>query len=205
VTDLLALPTYAAREAFHVVIESPRGSTSKFKYDPDRQVMTLSRPLTNGLTYPYDWGFVPSTRAPDGDPLDAIVMWDGTSYPGVVLPCRPIGVLRVEQTNPTTRKRERNDRLAALPTKAPRWDSVKSVSELGEPVRREIEQFFLTAVAFEGKELAILGWGEPADAMALVRASRRARGSSSVAGLPTGGRNSTGTARRRARRRPHRG
>jgi inorganic pyrophosphatase len=205
VTDLLALPTYAATDAFHVVIESPRGSTSKFKYDPARKVMTLSRPLTNGLSYPYDWGFVPSTRAADGDPLDAIVMWDGTSYPGVVIPCRPIGVLRVEQTNPTARTRERNDRLAALPTKAPRWDSVRSVSDLGERIRQEIEQFFLTAVAFEGKELAILGWGDPGDAMALVRASRLARGRSSVAGPPTGGRSSNGRAIRRASRRPHRG
>ena len=54
----------------------------KFKYDPDEGVMMLARPLPLGLTYPYDWGFVPSTRAADGDPLDAVILWNGTSYPG---------------------------------------------------------------------------------------------------------------------------
>ena len=101
--DLLRLPTFASPEAIWVVVESPKGSAVKLKYDPDHHVMTLSRPLIVGLTYPYDWGFVPSTRGPDGDPIDVFVMWETASYPAVVLPCRPIGVLRVEQTNPKSR------------------------------------------------------------------------------------------------------
>src|SRR5262249_52942694 len=88
-------PTFASDDSIRVVIESPRGSALKLKYDPDLDVMTLSRPLTAGLTYPYDWGFVPSTRGADGDPIDAIVIWDATSYPGVVLQCRPVGILHV--------------------------------------------------------------------------------------------------------------
>src|SRR5262245_41761920 len=105
-TDLLALPAFRDAEVCHIVIESPRGSSVKFKYDTKLHVMGLSRPLAAGLVYPYDWGFVLSTKAPDGDPLDAFVMWDGVSYPGVMLPCRPIGVLRIEQTNAETRERE---------------------------------------------------------------------------------------------------
>src|SRR6185503_13012746 len=97
--DVSALPTFADDDAIHVVVESPRGSAVKLKYDREHGVMTMSRPLTLGLTYPCDWGFVPSTHAPDGDPLDAFIMWDASVYPGVVVPCRPIGVLRVEQTN----------------------------------------------------------------------------------------------------------
>jgi len=71
--DLLTLPTFDHGEIFRVVVESPRGSTSKFKYDKDYGVIALSRPLPAGLSYPHDWGFVPSTLAPDGDPLDAII------------------------------------------------------------------------------------------------------------------------------------
>jgi inorganic pyrophosphatase len=171
VTDLFALPAFVDAHSIHVIIESPRGSTSKFKYDSTRGVMMLSRPLTLGLSYPYDWGFVPSTRVADGDPLDAIVLWDGRSYPGVVLACRPIGVLSVEQSNLTSQRRERNDRLLALPTKVPRLENIRTVFDLSERIRRELEQFFLNVVAFEGKDLTVLGWDGPDEALALVRAS----------------------------------
>jgi inorganic pyrophosphatase len=174
VTDLQALPAFADDDAIHVVIESPRGSTSKFKYDAAHGVMTLSRPLTLGLVYPHDWGFVPSTCASDGDPLDCVVIWDGASYPGVVLTCRVIGLLRVEQTNVETGDRERNDRLVALPMKAPRCESVRTVFDVDERTRQELERFFLNAVAFEGKELNILGWSGPDDALALLRESVKA-------------------------------
>jgi inorganic pyrophosphatase len=171
-TDLLALPAFADSDAVHVVIESPRGSTSKFKYDAARGIMTLSRPLTLGLTYPFDWGFVPSTCAPDGDPLDAFVMWDGVSYPGVVLTCRPIGVLRVDQADQKSGGRERNDRIAVLPVKATRWESIESVFDTSERTRAELERFFQEVSAFEGKDLKLLGWGDAKDAVALVRASQ---------------------------------
>jgi inorganic pyrophosphatase len=175
VTDLSRLPAFADEDSVHVVVESPRGSTAKFKYDVTLGVMTLSRPLVAGLTYPYDWGFVPSTRAADGDPLDVIVMWDGTSYPGMVLTCRPVGLLGVEQTNVTSHARERNDRLVVLPTKAPRWNSIQSVFDLSDRTRLELERFFLTAVAFEGKHLKILDWAGPDGAMAMVRASMKGK------------------------------
>jgi len=116
---------------------------------------------------------VPSTTAPDGDPLDALVMWDDVSYPSVVLPCRPIGVLYVEQTSRGSRRRERNDRVIAIPTRAPRYDAIRDVADFGDRTRRELEQFFLTAVTFEQREPAILGWGRPDDALKLIRGSRK--------------------------------
>jgi len=167
--DLSDLPALASDNGFYVVVESPRGCTSKIKYDAARHVMMLSRPLPQGLVYPHDWGFIPSTRAPDGDPLDAIVVWDGVSYPGVVLECRAIGVLRVEQTDEASSKRERNDRVIALPIKAPRWSKVRTMSDLGDRVRIELEHFFRVAVAFEDKQLTVLGWGESDEALKLVR------------------------------------
>jgi inorganic pyrophosphatase len=168
------LPTFRKDGSVNVMVESPRGSSVKFKYDPDDNVIMLSRPLPAGLAFPYDWGFVPSTLAADGDPLDAIIVWDGTSYPGVIVPCRVIGVLNVEQTNPQAKRRERNDRLAVLPTRAPRQEEIASIFDLTERVRAEIEQFFLHAVAFEGKELALLGWQGPQEAQEAVQASAQA-------------------------------
>jgi inorganic pyrophosphatase len=92
-TDFLSLPSYAKDGSLHVVVESPRGSQVKVKYEPELGAFTLSRPLVLGLRYPYDWGFVPGTRADDGDPLDAMLLFDLPTYPGLVIPCRPIGVL----------------------------------------------------------------------------------------------------------------
>src|SRR5215470_5274529 len=123
--SLRKLKTFQPDGRVNVVIESPRGSSVKFKFDPKLGIFMVSRPLVDGLVYPHDWGFVPSTRAPDGDPLDAFVMWDAVSYPGLVLRCRVIGVLQVEQTSRSSHARERNDRIAVLPVNAPRWEAVR--------------------------------------------------------------------------------
>jgi inorganic pyrophosphatase len=168
---MTVLPAYRSDGSLNVVVESPRGSSVKFKYDADIDRIVLSRPLPAGLTYPHDWGFVPATRASDGDPLDVMIAWDGTSYPNVVVPCRTIGVLEVEQTNPRSRTRERNDRLVVLPIKAPRQDGVRTVFELSDRWRQELERFFVAAVAFEGKELKLLGWQGAIEADALVKQS----------------------------------
>ena len=76
------LSTFRKDGSLNVMVESPRGSSVKFKYDPDDEVMMLARPLPLGLIYPYDWGFVASTRAADGDPLDAVILWDGSAIQG---------------------------------------------------------------------------------------------------------------------------
>ena len=72
---LAQLPTFAEGDTFHVVVELPRGSAIKLKYRPDLEAMSISRPLAAGLVYPCDWGFVPSTIADDGDPVDAALWW----------------------------------------------------------------------------------------------------------------------------------
>ena len=120
--NLAAIPAFARDDVFHVIVEAPRGSTLKLKYEPRWEAMSVSRPLPAGVTFPFDWGFVPSTEAADGDPLDALLLWDVPSFPGVVIPCRAIGVLQVEQNrgirDPS--ERIRNDRVLAVPVDARR-------------------------------------------------------------------------------------
>jgi inorganic pyrophosphatase len=163
----VTIPARDSDGSLNVWIETPRGSTAKYKYDPAHQVIRLSRPLPLGLCYPYDWGFVPGTRAADGDPLDAMVMWSGSSYPGVVIAARCVGVLRVEQKNLESGARERNDRLLTVPVKGRAADA----AALDARLRAELELFFTAAVAFEEKDIRLLGWGDADEADALVRAA----------------------------------
>jgi inorganic pyrophosphatase len=160
--DLLALPPRDDSGALHVVVESPRGSRTKLKYAPKLRTLVL------GVTYPYDWGFVPGTRAPDGDPVDAMIVSDVGTFPGVVVCCRPLAVLQIEQNAKQGGGRVRNDRIVAEP------DGVRRASgDLATSVREELEAFFVSATLFEGKDVRLLGWADAAAAEALVdRASR---------------------------------
>ncbi len=168
--DLARLPARDAHGAVRGVVESPRGAVVKLKYDADLGVMSLSRPLPLGLAYPYDWGFVAGTRAADGDPVDALVYWDVASFPGVVVPCRPVAVVRLEQDSKTN-GRVRNDRILAVPVKHSRGDLIRSPDDLPARVKDEIAQFFLSAIFFEPKNPALLGWGGPDEADRLVDGS----------------------------------
>lgn len=168
VSDLTRLPLRGKQDSIHVVVESPRGSTVKLKYEPKLGAFTVSRPLTRGLRYPFDWGFIPSTRGPDGDPLDALVYWDVTTWPGVVLPCRTLGVLEVEQKKKGGKGRERNDRILLVPITAARAENLHSYEDLSRREREELEHFFLTVVAFANKDARILGWKGPAAAQRLI-------------------------------------
>lgn len=170
------LPAFDDQGGLHVVVECPRGASVKLKFDVNLGVFVLSRPLPKGLTYPYDWGFIPSTQASDGDPLDALVIWDRQSYPGVVLTCRLLGVLEVEQNNkqdPT--RRERNDRLIAVPVQSPSDNELSTTDDLVQRTRDEIEHFFSASTAFENKALKCLGWRDPVTAYELVRVALRER------------------------------
>ncbi len=154
------------------VVESPRGAIVKLKYDAELHAFVLKRPLVLGTAFPFDFGFVPGTRAEDGDPLDVMVLLDAPTAPGVVVACRPIGVLRVSQEDDG--ERERNDRLIAVASVDEKRKDVKSPRDLSAREREEIEQFFVAASALEGKKLRILGWGDAREAKKAVdRATKK--------------------------------
>jgi inorganic pyrophosphatase len=173
--DLTVVPTFARGDVFHVVVESPRGSQLKLKFDERLKVMSISRPLPLGVLLPFDWGFIPSTQGEDGDPVDAMLLWDVPSYPGVVVPCRALGVLQIEQNrkNHDRSERIRNDRVMALPTDARREQSVNGVDGLPTRIREELEQFAIAATALEGKDVRVFGWGDASTALALIRDCQR--------------------------------
>src|SRR6478672_7296922 len=147
-SDFHKLPTRDRNGNVHVVVETPRGSAAKLEFDPDLQAFTLSKSLILGLSYPYDWGFIPSTRGEDGDPLDVLVLHDAATAPGLVLKCKVIGVLEVLQTEKKG-KGIRNDRLLAVPRDSHREQADRDARDLPKPIRTEIEKFFVATDELE--------------------------------------------------------
>jgi inorganic pyrophosphatase len=166
-TNLTKLPTWADKTHIYAVVETPRGSHCKLEYDPKLRVFTLSKPLMAGLTYPYDWGFIPSSRAEDGDPLDVLIIHDAGTYPGLLLRCKPIGVLEVLQTSKG--KEERNDRIFAVPDRSPFEGDLQDVRRLPKRAIEEFEKFFVATDALEDKKLKFLGWRGPTRAIKTIQ------------------------------------
>ena len=154
----------------NVVVETPRGSRAKFAYDPKLETFILSKSLLTGLTYPHDWGFVPSTKADDGDPLD-MVIHDAATFPGIVLTCRIIGILQIEQKSKG--KAERNDRLFAVPRRSHAELGLRDVRDLSKPIQQELEKFFIATDELEDKKLEIIGWKGPKIAMKAIKDSAK--------------------------------
>src|SRR4051812_48346051 len=94
-----------------VIIETPKGSQNKFVYDPGMDLFRLKKTLPMGTTFPFDFGFIPNTIGEDGDPLDVLVIMDEPSYPGCLVECRVLGILKAKQTK---KKEKRNDRVIAI-------------------------------------------------------------------------------------------
>ncbi|GLQ77483.1 hypothetical protein GCM10007881_09990 [Mesorhizobium huakuii] len=116
-----------------------------------------------GNTYPYDWGFVPSTLGDDGDPLDGMVIHQAATAPGVVIPCDLLGALRVKQKDPGGTVM-RNDRYIFCPHKEDAPDKPVAADHVPPDLRQEIEQFFLSSVLGTGKTIKLKGWQDANEA-----------------------------------------
>lgn len=156
------------REQWRVVIETPKGSHNKYKFDEELGLFTLAGVLPEGMSFPYDFGFLPSTLADDGDPLDVLLLMDQPAFCGCVIPSRLIGVIEAEQTERDGQS-ERNDRLVAVPIKCRVFSDCESLKDLNENRLREIEEFFVSYNRIYGKKFKVLNVYGPKRADELAR------------------------------------
>jgi inorganic pyrophosphatase len=155
------------KQVLRVVIETPKGSRNKFAFNADEHIFELKKVLPAGMAFPYDFGFVPSTEADDGDPVDVLVLMDEPAFPGCVLKCRPIGVIQGEQGN--KKKKIRNDRIIAVEKDAHSWADIKTIGDLGKQFVRELEEFFVNYHRLSGEQYRVLAPKGPAHARKLVK------------------------------------
>jgi inorganic pyrophosphatase len=161
-------PRDPATKLVNVIIDTPRGSRNKFKFDETLGCFKLSRILPAGHSFPYDFGSIPGTRAADGDALDVLVLMDEPTFPGCLVTVRLIGVIAARQA--AKRRMERNDRLVAVPQTPVNTFPIQRISELGRDRLDQIEHFFISYNEAQGRRFKPFGRLGPKKAEELLRA-----------------------------------
>jgi inorganic pyrophosphatase len=182
--NLESLDTFNDEGDLNVVIETPKGSRNKYTYDERTGLFKLGGVLPAGASFPFDFGFVPSTLGGDGDPLDVLVLMDEPAFTGCLVHVRLVGVVEAEQTE-RDGETERNDRLIGVAAESRLQRHVRALGSLSPDLLEEIEHFFISYNQIKGKEFKPLGRFGPQKALGLVeegvklyRQSKRKRGSS---------------------------
>jgi Inorganic pyrophosphatase len=152
-------PGASAPEEITVVVETPATSRNKYELDKASGLFKLDRVLHSSVHYPGDYGFVPQTLFDDGDPLDVVVLVKEPTFAGCLLTARPLGILRM------TDRGEPDDKILAVPTHDPHQMECFDIADIPRHMLREIEYFFGTYKALEGKAVGVLGWEKSEVAM----------------------------------------
>ncbi len=150
----------------NVIVEVPVGGEPiKYELDKDSGALVVDRFLYTPMRYPGNYGFVPHTLCGDGDPLDVLVASTRALVPGSVINCRPVGVLVMEDESGM------DEKVIAVPSSklTRRYDAVRTLTDLPEITRSQIEHFFQHYKDLEpGKWVKIVRWGDAAAAREFI-------------------------------------
>ncbi len=139
-------------EKFNVVIEVPKGSQDKYEYDEKHDVIKLDRVLYGSQRFPFNYGFVPETRAEDGDHNDVLLISTNPLFPGSVAEARAIGFMEMLDTG------ENDHKILAVPASDPRYADILTLEDLPQHLLKEIQNFFETYKILQGKKVEIKGF-----------------------------------------------
>ena len=157
------LASFDKEKKVQVVIETPKGSRNKYAWDPDQQIFALKKVLPEGMSFPYDFGFIPSTEGDDGDPIDVLLLMDQPVFTGCLVKARLIGVIEGKQTEKG--KSERNDRLFAVAESSHTHSNINSINDLNKDLLKELEKFLVNYHLNDGAEFKVLARKGPSAAV----------------------------------------
>jgi inorganic pyrophosphatase len=160
-------PSNGDKGVMHVIIETEKGSRNKFSYDKELNIFRLKKVLPQGMSFPYDFGFVPSTLAEDGDPIDVLVLMDEPGRTGCLVECRIIGAICGEQMKDG--KKVRNDRLVGVAVPNHSHADLKEIKHLNPALLREIDSFFVNYQQEYGNKFRVIGHCGPEEALKMVK------------------------------------
>ena len=159
-----------APEIFNAIVEIPKGSQNKYEIDKKTGMVSLDRVLYSPIHYPADYGFIPETKAEDGDQADVLVLGSDPLFPGCVVRVRPIGMLNMIDAG------EQDNKILGVQADNPRFDSIKDISDIEKfhtHHLKEIAHFFQTYKELQGKIAVISGWENAESAKKEIAKARR--------------------------------
>ena len=154
------------------IIETPKGSRNKFAYDPASGLFMLKGLLPEGMLFPFDFGFIPSTLGEDGDPIDIMVLMDAPAHAGCLIEVRVIGIINADQTE--GKKTTANHRLLGVAVHSYNHEGLERIEDISKAMLRQIEEFFVSYNKQRGKTFKVTGRGGPKKAISFVKAGIRA-------------------------------
>ncbi len=165
----MKLPSTFTKDKKHVhaIVETPKGCAGKYNFDPETEMFRLKKILPEGLSFPLHFGFIPFTKAGDGDPVDLMILMDEPSWPGCIIECKLLGVIEAEQTEEG--KTARNDRMIGAAIASNRYKEMKSIFALDSYLVDEIINFLVSYNRLEEKEFKVLGRQGPHTAIDLIK------------------------------------
>lgn len=150
----------------NAIIDTPKGSRNKFKFDQRLGLFRLGGALPIGSVFPFDFGYVPSTQGGDGDPLDVLILMDEPAFTGCLVSAKLIGVIAAKQTEDGSTTR--NDRLIAVAADSRNHSHIRFLGDLNTNLVHEIERFFVSYNETKGKQFELLGRFRPDHATQLI-------------------------------------
>jgi|SRR5690349_21365190 inorganic pyrophosphatase len=173
--DLTSLPNQLdpRKATCRAIIETPKGSRNKFKYDPETNLFMLGGLLPEGMMFPFDFGFIPSTLGEDGDPLDILVLMDAPAHPGCLINVRLIGIITAEQSEGG--KTEANDRLIGVAVHSYQHEDLRRIGDVSKTLLSQVAEFFVSYNKQRGKTFKVTGTGGPNKAVAFLKNGITAR------------------------------
>ncbi|MDP4009811.1 MAG: inorganic diphosphatase [Candidatus Shapirobacteria bacterium] len=151
----------------NAIIEIPQGSHNKYEFDEELNVIKLDRVLHSPFFYPVDYGFIPETRAADGDHMDIMVITDSPVFPGCLMEARPIGLFIMAD------EKGDDEKVLAVPAKNPNFAHIKDVNDVSPHLLKSIVHFFSEYKRLEEKDVVIKGWRSLEDAYSMIEESSK--------------------------------
>ena len=151
----------------NAIIEIPKNTSNKYEYDEKLGVIKLDRILHSPFHYPFDYGFIPETRSPDGDHLDVLVITDSPVFPGCLLEVKVLGAMIMSDDKGL------DEKILAVPIGNPIYKHYKKLSDVSPHFLREVEHFFADYKQLEDKEPStIKGWVKRRDAYKIIKEAK---------------------------------